>query len=68
MVSSSLRPLPTYRVIVPLLWQHDIQRRLCVLDIVELGGTRRAGHSVGAQRDILCPLEGALHGEGKLFL
>lgn len=68
MVSSSLRRLPTYRVVAPLLWQHDVQCWLRILDIVELGGTCWAGHSVGAQCDILRALKGALHGEGKLFL
>lgn len=59
---------PTYRVVAPLLWQHDIQRWLRVLDVVEFGGTRWADHSVGAQHDILRPLKGALHSQGKLFL
>lgn len=59
---------PTYRVVVPLLWQHDIQRWLRILDVVELGGTWRADDSIGAQHNILCPLKGALHSEGKLFL
>lgn len=59
---------PTYRVVAPLLWQHDVQRWLRVLDVVELGGTRWADHSVGAQHDILRPLKGALHSQGKLLL
>lgn len=68
MVSSTLRPLPTYRVVAPLLWQHDIQRWLSVLDIVELGGTWWADHSIRAQHDILCPFKGSFHSKGKLLL
>lgn len=68
MVSSTLRPLPTYRVVAPLLWQHDIQRWLSILDIVELGRTWWADHSIRAQCDILCPFKGSFHSKGKLLL